>query len=116
MLYPNKTDVLPWLNGQYAAEPQRYARATVAFGMVDEPYYQEYMIGPLPATNITKPQPLTYPFNNRNPGKTLIPSLVLPGQKLDVAISGLSDEIDDITKELWNTVGETLKLGGQLLI
>lgn len=62
------------------------------------------MVGPLPATNITKLQPLTHPFNNQHPGKTIIPSLTLPGQNVQAAILQLGSDIEDITKELWNTV------------
>ncbi|KAF2276554.1 amine oxidase catalytic domain-containing protein [Westerdykella ornata] len=103
LLSPNKSDVLPWISGEYSAEPKRYARATVAYGIPDEPYFQEYMVGPLPATNVTKLQPLTYPFNSRNPGKTRIPSLILPGQDVASAVLKLGSDIADITRELWNT-------------
>jgi primary-amine oxidase len=76
----------------------------VAFGVPDEPYFQEYMVGPLPATNVTKLQPLTYPFNNETPGKTKIPSLTLPGQNVSGAVLTIGEQIADITRELWNTV------------
>ena len=104
LLNPNKTEVLPFLSGEFAAEPKRYARATVAFGIPDPPYYQEYMVGPLPATNVTKLQPLTYPFNNEEPGKTKVPPLTLPGQDVSSFILAFGADVEDITQELWNTV------------
>ena len=65
------------------------------------------MVGPLPASNVTKLQPLTYPFNSDNPGKTRIPSLTLPGQNIAGFIASFGAEVEDITLELWNTVSRT---------
>lgn len=93
--------MLPFLSGD-VGEPKRYARATVQFGSFEEPYLQEYMIGPLPATNATAVQPLSFPFNNNPPGKSRIASILT----LDPSpfLLQLSSDIEDITRELWNTV------------
>jgi primary-amine oxidase len=70
------------------------------------------MVGPLPASNVTKLQSLTYPFNSDNPGKTRIPPLTLPGQNIAGFIEKFGIEIEDISLALWNTVGlRSCKLG-----
>ncbi|KAF2105655.1 copper amine oxidase [Lophiotrema nucula] len=107
VLQPNKTDVSSFLGG-FKEKPARHARATVAFGAPDIPYYQEYMIGPLSAANSSRVQPLTYPFNSNNPGKTNIAPLFI-GQDAGPFVVKFSSEIEDITKYLWNT---TLADGG----
>ncbi|KAF2729263.1 amine oxidase catalytic domain-containing protein [Polyplosphaeria fusca] len=107
LIQPNKTDVLSYFDGQ-AKEPARYARATVAFGAPEQPYYQEYSVGPLPATNNTAVEPLTYLFNNEKPGRTNVSPIFIGGDVTSF-IAKFSDEIKDITQALWNT---TLSEGG----
>ncbi|KAH7341181.1 copper amine oxidase [Pyrenochaeta sp. MPI-SDFR-AT-0127] len=106
LLHPNKTDVLPYLD-QDAKEPARYARATVQFGHEDL-YWQEYIVGPLPATNITTVEPLTYPFHNAQPGKTKVNSVYSIEDVVQFQYI-FSAEVEDITKELWNS---TIAEGG----
>lgn len=100
LLAPNKTDVVPYLDSS-KGEPDKYARATVVFG-AEELYWEEYMVGPLPVTNATKVQPLTYPFNNKQPGRTKVHPLLSASDGAQF-YSKVSDEVEDITKELWNT-------------
>ncbi|KAI7777849.1 hypothetical protein LA080_002972 [Diaporthe eres] len=69
LLQPNKTDVLPFLAGGGVA-PQRYARATLGFGNSQEPYIQEYIVGPMAKGNRTQARPLTF-LSTRPPGKKL---------------------------------------------
>jgi hypothetical protein len=101
LLHPNKTDVVPFLDSG-AKEPDRYARATVVSG-TEELYWQEYMVGPLPATNTTAIHTLTYPFTNSQPGKTVINPVysATDGAQFQEKF-GL--EVEDITRQLWNTV------------
>lgn len=58
-LHTNKTDVLPYLNGDNP-EPAKYARAIIFEGGKAEPDSQEYMIGPLPVSEKTTVQKLDY--------------------------------------------------------
>jgi primary-amine oxidase len=104
LLQPNKTDVVPFLDSG-AKAPARYARATVVSG-TEELYWQEYMVGPLPATNMTDIQPLTYPFTNSQPGKTVVNPVysATDGAQFQEKF-GL--EVEDITKELFNTVSNS---------
>lgn len=44
---PNKTDALPYLQGE-AEAPARWAVASISFGATEEPYVQEWVVGPLP--------------------------------------------------------------------
>ena len=50
LLQPNKSDALSYLDNG-AAAPDRYARAELKFGATEEPYLQEYVVGPLPVPN-----------------------------------------------------------------
>jgi primary-amine oxidase len=92
LLHPNKTDVVPFFDSG-AKEPARYARATVVSG-TEELYWQEYM---------TALQPLTYPFTNSQPGKTVVNPVysATDGARFQEKF-GL--EVEDITTQLWNTV------------
>ncbi|KAF2871343.1 copper amine oxidase [Massariosphaeria phaeospora] len=101
LLQPNKSAVLPFLAG-YASEPKRYARATVQYQIPEIPYNQEYLVGPFPISNATSVQPLSYPFNNRSPGKTRMASIYAAGAGAASFLENLSSEIEDITRELWN--------------
>ncbi|KAH9915164.1 copper amine oxidase [Epithele typhae] len=49
-LLPNKTAVLPYLSGN-GSKPDRYAKAIIWFGASEEPWLQEFQVGPLPISN-----------------------------------------------------------------
>ncbi|KAJ4293307.1 hypothetical protein N0V90_008589 [Kalmusia sp. IMI 367209] len=76
--------VLPYLDS-YAQEPDR----------------QGYVVGPLPATNATRVEPLTFPFNNGHPGKIRSPNIY--AVLTDDSAVALSEDIADITQHLWNS-------------
>jgi len=103
LLQPNKSDVLPFLQ-EKAAAPARYARVGILFANVDEPYYQEYMVGPLPIKNSSTVQELKYPFNNQSPGKIQAPAPYLLGSNFTSFVLELVDDVSDITTALWNIV------------
>ena len=46
---PNKTDALDYfdIGGEI---PKRWAKASISFGATEEPYVQEFVVGPLPIT------------------------------------------------------------------
>ncbi|KAJ7641294.1 copper amine oxidase [Roridomyces roridus] len=50
LVTPNKTDALDYLDNGGAA-PDRYALARIAFGASEEPWLQDFIVGPLPITN-----------------------------------------------------------------
>ncbi|KAJ6545811.1 copper amine oxidase, partial [Mycena vulgaris] len=50
LVQPNKTDALEYLDNG-GPVPDRFATARVAFGATEEPYVQEFAVGPLPISN-----------------------------------------------------------------
>ncbi|KAL0263405.1 hypothetical protein SLS55_002385 [Diplodia seriata] len=66
-LAPNKSAALPYLNGETTAPPKRFARATIKFGASEQPYFQEYFVGPLPIGDTTEWEPLTFLYNKEVP-------------------------------------------------
>jgi primary-amine oxidase len=44
---PNKTDALAYFD-KGGKEPERWAKASISFGSTEEPYVQEWIVGPLP--------------------------------------------------------------------
>lgn len=55
---PNKTDALAYFDG--GASPERWAIASMVFGATEEPYVQDWVVGPLPiAANSTQFYPYT---------------------------------------------------------
>jgi primary-amine oxidase len=66
-------------------------------------YWQEYMVGPLPATNASDVVPLTYPFNNLHPGQTKVHP-IFSSTDGGLAVTSLSAQAENVTKAIWNTV------------
>ena len=108
LLQPNKSDVLSFLDGE-APIPSRYARATVLYASIDGYFHHDFAVGPLPAKNSTSVVPLTFPFNNRDPGKSKLPSLYGISSPNEW-IASLSDEIANITKNIWNSVSTDMNM------
>lgn len=102
LLQPNKSDVLPFLNGN-SPEPGRYARASLLYKSSDGFFQQEYVVGPLPATNSTPIVPLAFPFNSKQPGRSRLPSLYGIDNPAEW-IAALGDQIANVTKQIWNSV------------
>ncbi|KAH3911953.1 amine oxidase [Parastagonospora nodorum] len=100
---PNKTDVIAYLDHNSTA-PSRYARATVVTGATNSTdlFWQEYLVGPLPATNTTNIARLTYPFNNNNPGNTKVHPIYSASDAVQFQTK-ISSDVENITRELWNT-------------
>ncbi|KAA8623161.1 TynA Cu2+-containing amine oxidase [Pyrenophora tritici-repentis] len=103
LLHPNKTDVLPFLHGNSSA-PGRYARATVQIGATNssDGYWQEYMVGPLTAADPSTVEPLTYPFQNSEPGKTVMDTAE-SNNEFGMFITRFAEEHDDIWQRLFNS-------------
>ncbi|PPR00804.1 hypothetical protein CVT24_000736, partial [Panaeolus cyanescens] len=59
---PNKTEAVSYMEGSGPA-PDRYARVAISFGATETPYYEDYIVGPLPISEKTKVEPLTYYYN-----------------------------------------------------
>ncbi|KHO00534.1 Copper amine oxidase [Metarhizium album ARSEF 1941] len=109
LLLPNKSDALPLLNNKTTKAPRRCARATLMFGATPNPYLQDYVIGPLPVTNMTEVQPLRFLYNNAGKGRVAV-DFADGGALVDFA-NGVGLSVADITKLLWNaTLEDTLSL------
>ncbi|KAL2216423.1 copper amine oxidase [Thermoascus aurantiacus ATCC 26904] len=98
LLQPNKSDALPYLNG-VAAAPDRYAKATIQFQATEEPYIQEWMVGPLPISNKTTLQPLNYLYNK---GVGIQRVYDADSDALEEFLNEIGASVADITLELWN--------------
>ncbi|KAK2746498.1 hypothetical protein FQN57_003124 [Myotisia sp. PD_48] len=98
LLQPNKSDALPYLNGHGHA-PKRYAKAAIQFQATEEPYIQDWMVGPLPISEKTKLQPLNY-IHNSGDGKQRVYHTDPQAEAAFYMQIGVS--IADITIGLWN--------------
>jgi primary-amine oxidase len=83
----------------------RYARATVQTGATNSSdlYWQEYVVGPLPVTNATTVEPLTYPFHNSQPGRTALHPAYIPNDGTNFLLKFGAD-VEDISVALFNSV------------
>lgn len=101
LLQPNKTDALAYLDEDGPA-PVRYARATLQFNSMMQPYIQEYMVGPLPIEEgSVHYEELNYIFTSGR-GRTRVynaDSEAIAAFNLEIGA-----QIADITKSLLNGV------------
>ncbi|BGP31066.1 hypothetical protein JCM10296v2_002830 [Rhodotorula toruloides] len=56
---PNKTETLNYLSGK-GPKPPRMAYATIMFNSVEEPYVEDYLVGPLPVSANTTYHPYSF--------------------------------------------------------
>lgn len=102
-LHTNKSDVLPFLDGD-APLPAKYARAIIFQGGKEEPDSQEYMIGPLPVSAETTIEPLDYLYNGGRGGMVPYNSRYFDGPRTtatDLLIASIMSNISDITAALF---------------
>ncbi|WWC71351.1 uncharacterized protein I206_105306 [Kwoniella pini CBS 10737] len=59
LLAPNKTDALSYMDGE-GEKPDRWAIASMLFGATEEPYAQDWVVGPIPITNNSVYYPYTF--------------------------------------------------------
>ena len=101
LLQPNKTDALAYLDDD-GPPPQRYARATLQFNSKEQPYIQEYMVGPLPLVKgEAKVEELNYIFTSGR-GRTNVYNA--DGEAIAEFNLKVGKQIKDITKDLLNGV------------
>ncbi|KAK4051493.1 hypothetical protein OIO90_004707 [Microbotryomycetes sp. JL221] len=60
MLVPPKAQTLEYMDAQ-APEPDRFAKVVIYFQASDEPFAEEYKVGPLPISNATTMTPIVNP-------------------------------------------------------
>lgn len=102
-VHTNKSDVLPYLDGD-GALPPKYARAIIFEGGKAEPDSQEYMIGPLPVSKDTTVEKLDYIYNGGKGGSVPYNARYVDGVKSAAVaplIASAMGNISDITAALF---------------
>ncbi|KAK8065730.1 Copper amine oxidase [Apiospora hydei] len=107
LLQPNKTSVLPYVAGTGPAPPV-YARANLLFGATEEPYMEAFVVGPLPLSNSTTAQPLSF-FSNRQKGSKIRVHDADFSTDGDLSKAFLT-EAADVLKILWNVGPDGVQL------
>lgn len=95
-LQPNKTQSLPYLYEEQA-RPERWAKAVLSHYTDDVPQLSYYAIGPLPVSEATKVEPLTYPFSD---GRNTVLNQMADFLSAGEFAMRLAENVSDITTEL----------------
>ena len=96
ILQPNKTDVLPYLDGSSSA-PSRWARVVIAQGDSLQALLANYMLS-LPVDENTRILPMEYCYNSghRNAVRNPVPNLYALGDRVHVFAINISDITEDL--------------------
>ncbi|KAL2412723.1 Copper amine oxidase vicK1 [Exophiala dermatitidis] len=103
-LHTNKTEVLPYIDGDGPAPP-KYARAIIFEGGKAEPDSQEYMIGPLPVSEGTIVRKLDYIYNGGRGGSVPFNARYVDDIKSSAVtplVTAAMSNISDITAALFD--------------
>jgi primary-amine oxidase len=101
---PNKTDALKYLDSD-SAQPSRYARVIINRGAAEQAGIDDYLVGPLPASQDTTITPLSWPYNSgRNSVKNPLPNY----EDILAWFSALGKEVADMVEDL---LGEVVNPG-----
>ncbi|BGP51602.1 hypothetical protein JCM10450v2_007552 [Rhodotorula kratochvilovae] len=96
LLAPNKTDAVQYMSGN-GSEPARYAYATIMFNTVEEPYLEDYIIGPLPVSENTAYGP--YSFTTTK-GTSRVRNFDADEDRTSEFFAATAAEVDDIITDL----------------
>ncbi|KAF1997734.1 amine oxidase catalytic domain-containing protein [Amniculicola lignicola CBS 123094] len=102
-LHTNKSDVIPFIDGD-GPLPPKYARAIIFQGGKADPDSQEYMIGPLPVSAETKIEKLDYIYNGGKGGTVPYNARYFDGPRsaaTEPLIAATMSNISDITAALF---------------
>lgn len=114
-MYPNKTDVLRYMD-QNETEPVKFAHVVIAHRSSPDPYYGDFIVGPLPVQNgTTQWNYLEYPYTRKTNGQ--VRNLDADENALVEWLYGVTASIEDITLALWNGTAlgldnDTISLSG----
>lgn len=92
----NKTDATDYL-AKGADEPARWARVSIMFGATEQPYVEDYQVGPLPKP--TSYQPLGYTSTK---GSSKILNYDADSDALYEFIYSITSDVKDIVLDLCN--------------
>ncbi|GAA6039389.1 hypothetical protein JCM8097_002830 [Rhodosporidiobolus ruineniae] len=98
LLPPNKADALAFVAGT-GPEPERYAVASLSFRANEEPYYEDYIVGPLPLTANSTVEP-SVGYSTRDDQKTKIRNYNADEDQVDDFLASEIATCDDIIEEL----------------
>ncbi|KAK5162859.1 uncharacterized protein LTR77_011116 [Saxophila tyrrhenica] len=104
ILTPNKTDILQYLDHD-GEEPSRYANVVVYDSKSEQPQKEHLRVGPLPVTNATTWEPLSYPYTSKD-GKIRCLAGATKWHDYDKFIANITDPVKDVTKDLWNLTAD----------
>ena len=100
-LRPNKTNALNYIDRKSVALPPRWAHVIIYNGSGIEATLDEYMVGPLPPSEETEIQSLTFYHNS---GKSSSPNLVPDLESLKDWPYSIANEISDITESILGSI------------
>jgi primary-amine oxidase len=102
LLAPNKTDALAYLTGGGPA-PVRNARVGLFFGATEEPYTQNFVVGPIPVSEETTIAPLDYIYT-KSEGK--MPNYEADSDSVRAFETNYTAAIADIMLDIVGVVSE----------
>ncbi|KAK0714012.1 copper amine oxidase [Lasiosphaeria miniovina] len=103
-LNTNKSQILPYIDGNEAAPP-KYARVVIFEGGKAEPVSQEYMVGPLPFSSDTTIQKYDFAFNGGKGGQVPYNGRYFDGKRsaaVQPLLKAVMTEVADITVALFD--------------
>ncbi|GJN93983.1 hypothetical protein Rhopal_007046-T1 [Rhodotorula paludigena] len=108
LLVPNKTESLAYMAGT-GPEPERYAYASIMHNSLEEPYLEDYMVGPLPVSDKTTYSP--YGFRTTT-GSSRIRNYDADSDRTSPWMEEVASECDDIITELLGAPTANFSLWG----
>ncbi|GAA5866523.1 hypothetical protein JCM8547_000655 [Rhodosporidiobolus lusitaniae] len=105
---PNKTEALQYLSGT-GPVPPRYAYASINFAATDEPYVEDYLVGPLPVSNETTYSPYGFRTSKRS---SRIRNYDADQDKTYEWQRSIASEISDIVEDLLGKPADEYELWG----
>jgi primary-amine oxidase len=102
LAHVNKAEATSYLSGS-APAPARYAKATISFGATEEPYYQDFYVGPIGGDNMTY---TSYDWVTTT-GAAKIRNYDADSSRQYEMWFNLSMEVEDIIQDLLNAVCTT---------
>jgi len=112
LLFPNKTDALPFLDCSGCHKPARYAKVILAVSVVEDAYYQEIAVGPLPISNATQWRPIDWTYTRSNADGKIRNLWADQGALYGVWLQDIKDSVINITTDLWGTDKGTIDIWG----
>lgn len=100
-LVPNKTDALHYLDTEGTALLPRYARVIVNRGAAEQAGIDDYMVGPLPASENTTITPMTWAYNS---GRNYVDNPLPNYESIIEWFSDLGREVPDMMDDLLGDV------------